>query len=513
MRRRAHRRRLHPLAITALMLFALFAITYYAFNQGLPFVHKFTVNAVVQNSVNVRSGDPVRIAGIDVGEVSAVAPDGDTSKITFTLNSNGLPLHRNATVRIRDRLFLEGSYYLELDPGTPSAPALHDGGLIPESQTTSPVQFFQVLSTFDVAARASLKTTVGALARGFGSPGGKPLSSSGAGGLRSTASQLRPALTDVSRVTRALRGTQPGDVARLLTSAAAVTGTLGGSSAQLGRLVSGLDVSSQALVASDGALAQSVSGLDETLRSAPTALTAIDHVLPPVRRLAVALDPSLKVAPPLISSLSNTVSQLATVLGPMERGHLLESLKVTFEQFPSVLSELAKAFPITKQVSDCLRTHVTPVLKETVPDGSLSSGRPVWQDFVHFLPGVGGASASFDANGPYTRVLAAAGTNTISIPGTGTGGLLGGLLGTLVGTGPPGGGSLLGARPEWIGSLTSPDFRPDVPCSTQALPSLASKTASIAARPVRSSSAPALSPAQLRELTRARVSAGTGGVR
>jgi phospholipid/cholesterol/gamma-HCH transport system substrate-binding protein len=504
-RRRSHRRHLHPLVITALMLFALFAITYYAFNEGLPFVHKFTVNAVVQNSVNVRSGDPVRIAGIDVGEVSGVAPDGDASKITFTLNSNGLPVHRNATVRIRDRLFLEGSYYLALDPGTPSAPMLHDGGMIPESQTTSPVQFFQVLSTFDIAARANLKSLVGALARGFGSPAGKPLSSSGAGGLRSTAPQLRPALTDVSQVTRALRGTQPNDVGRLLTSASAVTGTLGGSSAQLAQLVSGLDVSSQALVASDGALAQSVSGLDETLRSAPTALTAIDHVLPPVRRLAVALDPSLKLAPPLVSSLSNTVSQLATVLGPMERGHLLLSLKATFEQFPSVLSELAQAFPITKQVSDCLRTH------EIVPDGSLSTGRPVWQDFVHFLPGVGGASASFDANGPYTRVLAAAGTNTISIPGSGTGGLLGGLLGTLVGTGPPGGGSLLGARPEWIGTLTSSDFRPDVPCSTQALPSLASKTASIAARQVHSSSAPALSPAQLRKLTSARTSAGSGG--
>jgi virulence factor Mce-like protein len=511
MRRRSHRRHLHPLVITALMLLALFAVTYYAFNQGLPFVHKFTVNAVVQNSVNVRSGDPVRIAGIDVGEVSGVAPDGDASKITFTLNSNGLPLHRNATVRIRDRLFLEGSYYLELDPGTPSAPTLHDGGMIPESQTTSPVQFFQVLSTFDIAARANLKSLVGALARGFGSPGARPLSSSGAGGLRSTAPQLRPALTDVSQVSQALRGTRPNDLARLLTSAAAVTGTLGGSSAQLARLVSGLDVSSQALVASDGALAQSVSGLDETLRSAPAALTAIDHVLPPVRRLAVALDPSLKLAPPLISSLSNTVSQLASVLGPMERGHLLLSLKATFEQFPAVLSDLAQAFPVTKQVSDCLRTHVTPVLKETVPDGSLSSGRPVWQDFVHFLPGVGGASASFDANGPYTRVLAAAGNNTISIPGAGTGGLLGGLLGTLVGTGPPGGGSLLGARPEWVGTLTSSDFRPDVPCSTQALPSLASQTASIASRPVHSSSAPALSPAQLRQLTSARTSAGIGG--
>ena len=39
---------------------------------------------------------------------------------------------------------------------------------------------------------------------------------------------------------------------------------------------------------------------------------------------------------------------------------------------------------------------------------------------MHFLPNVAGATGNFDANGPYTRVLAGAGTNTLS----------GGLLGT-----------------------------------------------------------------------------------
>ena len=49
-----------------------------------------------------------------------------------------------------------------------SAPVIADGGRIPLAQTSSPVQFFQVLSTFDVAARANLKTLVAQLATGFG---------------------------------------------------------------------------------------------------------------------------------------------------------------------------------------------------------------------------------------------------------------------------------------------------------------------------------------------------------
>jgi phospholipid/cholesterol/gamma-HCH transport system substrate-binding protein len=481
--RRRRKSRLHPLAISALVVLVVVAITYYAFNQALPFVHKFTVNAVVGNSVNVRSGDPVRIAGIDVGEVTGVSPDGDSSKITFTLDSDGLPVHRDATVAIRDRLFLEGSYYLALDPGTPAAPIVKDGGTIPQSQTTSPVQFFQVLSTFDVEARANLRTLVGSLAQGLAPAPGKPLSSSGAAALRSIAPQLKPTFTDVALVARALRGTQPGDVARLLDSASQVTGTLAASSSQLASLLTGLNQTSQALVASDGALGQSVSGLDSTLKVAPPALRAIDHVLPPVTRLARALDPSLKLAPPLLTSLNTAVARLTAVLGPMERGRLLRSLEATFEQFPTVLTELARAFPITKEVSDCLRTHVTPLLNEEVPDGSLSTGEPVWKDFVHFLPGVAGATGDFDANGPYTRVVAAAGSNTLT----------GGVIGNLLSTAPPGGSQLLGARPVWAGDVTAADFRPDVPCTSDPVPSLSSQTASVAnTHAVRSSAAPSV---------------------
>jgi phospholipid/cholesterol/gamma-HCH transport system substrate-binding protein len=502
------------------MILAALAVTYYAFNQGLPFVHKFTVSAVVRNSVNVRSGDPVRIAGIDVGAVRGVAPAGTASKVTFTLDSSGLPVHRDATVRIRDRLFLEGSYYLDLDPGTPGAPSMRDGGTIPESQTYSPVQFFQVLSTFDVAARTDLRHLLNTLATGFAAARSQSPWTSGAGALKRAFPQLGPVEKDIARVSRSLRGTRPGDLARLLSSASAVTGTVGASSLQLAQLVTGLDVSARALAAGDGALGRTITGLDATLREAPAALTAVDRSLAPVHRLARALDPSLKAAPPLVHALSGAVGELSAVLAPMERGRLLTSLRATFEQFPALLSELGSAFPVAKQVTDCLRTHVTPLLHQSVPDGSLSTGRPVWQDFAHFLPGVAGASGNFDANGPYTRVLAAAGTNTLSSGGAGDGGgllgALGGLLksGGVFSTAPPGGSSITGARPQWVGAVTSADFRPDVPCATQTIPSLGATAAAPDLRRISAPAAPRLTRAQLRAaLTVQARRAGTGAGR
>ena len=457
-RRRHHRT--HPLAVALAVLGAAVIVTYLAFNHGLPLVHRFTLRATVANSVNVRGGDPVRIAGIDVGNVVGVSPHGDESTIEFTLGADALPIHRDATLRVRDRLFLEGSYYLELDPGTPGSPVLPDGGVIPAAQTTSPVQFWQVLSLFDQPTRSALTSSLEALHEGFGAAGAR--------GLKAAAPEFQPVESDLSRIDRGLGGTAPGDLGALLRSTAAVSGTLAQSSSQLGDLVSGLNATAGALASSDGSLARSITGLDQTLAATPPALVALDRALPPVSRLARALDPSLLISPPLLDGLITTAGQLAAVLAPGERGPLIASLKATFEQLPAILTQLASSFPVGRQVTDCLRTHVLPVLHQSVPDGSLSSGQSVLLDFLHFLPGLAGASASFDGDGPYTRFVTGGGSNTLS-------GILEGQ--PLVSTGTPGGAPLQGARPQWVGDLVPADFRPDASCASQKIPSLASPTA------------------------------------
>ena len=479
---RRHRRRLHPLVVAALVIVVTGAITAYAFDRRLPFSHRFTLYAIASNSVNVRGGDPVRIAGVAVGQVDGVTPTGDASRIQFSLDRSALPVHRDATVRIRDRLFLEGSYYLQLDPGTPAAPAIRDGGTIPQSQTSSPVQLYQVLSEFTQPVRNSLSGLVEAFNEGLGPPGVTSPQTSGAAAFKQAAPQLAPLFSDSAVVARALQGTAPGDVGTLLRSSSAVTSTLAQSSAQLAGLVRGLGQTATALTASDGALAQTVAGVDQTLQATPPALDAIAGSLPAVSVLARALTPSLRVAPPIVDRLTTTASQLAAVLAPGERDALIQSLRATFQQLPAILTEFARSFPIGKQITDCLQTHLLPILTETVPDGSLSTGLPVWQDFVHSLPGLAGATGSFDADGPYTRVLLGAGSDSLSGSSAGQ---------QLVSTPPPGGSSLQGARPRWAGDLTPSDFHPEAPCAAQPVPKLASATAPPDLTPASGGGAPA----------------------
>ncbi|HWF55623.1 MAG TPA: MlaD family protein [Solirubrobacteraceae bacterium] len=464
------KRQVHPLAITGLVIVVTLFLIYYAFNQGLPFVSKYTLYAVVNNSVNVRSDSPVRIAGINVGSVVGTSPDGQMTKIQFTMQSGGLPIHTDATVTIRDRLFLEGGYYLQLDPGSPDAPLAHQGFTIQPQNTSSPVQFYKLLSTFDQSTRTSLQDLLNTANAAFSPAAGQPESDSGAGGLKMAIPQLTPLLKDVAWISQGLTGTHAGDVERLLSTGSDVTTTLNDSGAQLTDLITGLDHVSGALAATDSALAQTISGVDGVVQAAPPALTAIDNALPPVDRLASTLTPSLKVAPPLVQQVTNTVNELIKVVKPSKRGPLIASLRTTFTQFPTVLTQLGSVFPVTKAVTDCLRRNIVPVLDSEVQDGSLSTGQPVWKDFVHFLPNVAGATGNFDGDGHYTRALLAAGNNSL------TGGLLDTVTGLLDqvtgGTGTPGGGTVGGAAPHWIGPLTAADFRPDVPCTTQAVPQL-----------------------------------------
>ena len=90
------------------------------------------------------------MAGVEVGKVSKVEhpePGKPLAAITMRIEDGGRPLHRDATVKIRPRLFLEGNWFLDLEPGTPGAPEIPDGGEIPVTQTAGPVQLGQLFAT------------------------------------------------------------------------------------------------------------------------------------------------------------------------------------------------------------------------------------------------------------------------------------------------------------------------------------------------------------------------------
>ena len=147
--------------------------TFFAFSKAVPFLSHYEVSAVVHSANNVKERQPVRIAGVEVGQVVEVEhpePGKERAVIRMRIEDEGRPVHEDATVKIRPRLFLEGNWLIDLEPGTPAEKEIPDGGTIPIQQTARPVQLGQVLTALQSNTRKNLQTLLARVLRRASSP-------------------------------------------------------------------------------------------------------------------------------------------------------------------------------------------------------------------------------------------------------------------------------------------------------------------------------------------------------
>jgi len=446
-----------PTPVLGAIAIVLFLMGVYgAFTKRVPFLEGYRVTAVVSSSNELSKGSPVRIAGVDVAKVVELENGpGTTALVTMEFKDRGRPVHTDAELRIRPRLFLEGGFYLELRPGSPSAPEIEDGGTIPLSQTKTPVQFDQILSgAFDRPSRDAFADIL--------DEAGTALADGGAEDLGRSFKPAVPALRDVAIVSEAARGVRTHDLSTTIRSLSRITGALASNEEALGGLVTGFARTTGALASESDALGEGLRELDTVLETAPPALRAIDRALPPAGELAQDLRPGLRVAPPVLRGGVRLLDQLDRATRPAELPGLLSALRPALTELPTLTDRLTTLFPLVTPVSDCVRERVTPVLETKLDDGALSSNRPLWQDLVHAMVGLNSAASTFDGNGHVVRYLAGVGDQVIAlgdVPG----------FGPLLATGPE---PIQGIRPRWRGPKNYPPFRPDLECRDQPAPNL-----------------------------------------
>jgi phospholipid/cholesterol/gamma-HCH transport system substrate-binding protein len=443
-----------PYLIAAGMAVTIALLTYFAFNPRVPFTSGYRVDAVFSSSNGLRKGSPVRVAGVDSGKVVGVGKGpGNTTVVRMELSERARPVHRDATARIRPRVFLEGGFLVELRPGSPSAPELGDEGTIPLPQTAVPVQFHHLLSTFDRPARENMTGILDTFARG--------LDEGGADGLKALAPELRPLLRDTAWIAQAAQGREGDDLSTLIGSTNRIVTALDRDPGRLGELVGNMATTAQAFQARSSELAGTIAEASRVTAAAPEALDSARAALPLVERSAEQLTPAMRVAPRAFRESAATVRELGSLVAPGRRAKTIAALEAALRDLPIAVQRLSELFPEVKPLTDCLSSHVVPTFEAKVPDGPLSTNRPVWQDFAHGLVGLASASQSFDGNGYHLRYQFGAEGSTLStaaLPG----------LGRLIGRAP----SALRSRPLPNTNGKPPPERPDAPCSEQPVPKL-----------------------------------------
>jgi ABC-type transporter Mla subunit MlaD len=431
------------------------------FGGGLPGGSGRTVTVIARDAGALRAAKAtkVRVAGVDVGHVASVTPDPRTpglAEIVLALDDDAPVVRRDATLEIRPRLFLEGNFFVDLRPGSPSAPALA-GRSLPPSSTTVHVAVDEVLRTFDTDTRGDLQATLDGL--------GRTLDDGGARALRPLVRATPELLAHVATVARAVRGEEPGDLPALVRSTSRTLDVLGRRRDALAGGVRDGRRTFDALASTQADLGATVRGLDRATAALPPALRRIDAVVPAGRGLAADARPLVRRLP---STLDAAAPGLRSVLALTRSGdprRLLRVLRPTTVELAAAAEPLGDGLATLTPVAACLRENLTPVLKATVPDGPLSTDTPVYAEFLSAMVGLASGAQEFDGNGPWVRYLLGLGNQLIS-----TGGPAESLVGRA--TAP-----IAGSSPT---PTTPPALRPDVPCEGQPVAALTSD-----ARPYR----------------------------
>lgn len=465
--------RSNPLRFGLVTVVLLAIVLYFGFTKHIPGTHGFRLKAQFATAVNIAPKSPVRIAGVPVGQVTSVKRDGNTGVVYMEISKAGLPIHRDATAKVRARILLEGNWFVDLQPGTPSSPTVSSGYTIPVAQTADPVQLDQVLDTLNTSTRANLQTFLAeygsALTRkptpaqdAEQNPAVRGLNMAQA--LNKTYRDSPQALEGGAIVNQALGGVEQHDLSHLIGGAEALTAQLNTNEQVLGEWVGNFNTFLGSLASQSSSLASAVAELPGTLQNASRAFRNFSAAAPSIRRFSTELVPGVQQTPSTIKAAYPWIEQVQASTASNELGGVAKGLR---EAAPSVAQLIVPQAAFTEQTdlfAKCLSRVFYPAGNTKLQDGTSTSGVEAYREFWYATVGAAGFSQNFDGNGPFARFMIDTGSNTlVSAPATNVGVSSRGRKLQLLAHSSQ---QPLGTRPAF--PATEPPYKPLVPCYTQA---------------------------------------------
>jgi phospholipid/cholesterol/gamma-HCH transport system substrate-binding protein len=465
--------RSNPVRFGLIVVLVLLLVTYFGFTKRVPFKHGFQLKAQFATALNIHPKSPVRIAGVNVGQVSSIQRDGKAGLVTMEIESGGLPIHSDATLKIRPRIFLEGNWFVELQPGSPSVPTVSSGHTIPITQTSDPVQLDQVLDALNSGTRANLQHFLvyfgealtrkpNAIEDAEQDPSVRGLNAAQA--LDETYLHSPSALRGGAIINQAFSGTEEHDLSGLIASVGKLTGALNVHEQQLGELISNFNRFFGSLASQSTSLTQTVTVLPGALTNIDRSLAALDSTFAPVRKFAKDILPGIRNTPQTVAAALPWIEQVQASLAPGELGGVAKGLA---EATPGLARLEGESVPLFKQTglfNKCLTKVFFPAGNTKLQDGASTSGVEDYKEFWYSLVGLAGIGQGFDGNGSFAKLLVGNSGQTLHSQQTQ-------ILGSskkgaqLVARSPL---TPLGTRPAY--PATEPPYEPLVPCSTQTLP-------------------------------------------
>jgi phospholipid/cholesterol/gamma-HCH transport system substrate-binding protein len=462
-----------PVRAGIVLLLIVVIAVYFGFTKHIPFTHGFRLKAEFATAVDIQPKSPVRIAGVTIGQVSSIQRQGKTGLVSMEISSKGLPIHEDATLKIRPRLFLEGNWFIELQPGSPSAKTVSSGYTIPISQTSDPVQLDQLLDALNTDTRANLQSFLinygEALTRKPEAPENAEQEPevrglNAAQALNKTYEKAPASLRGAAIVNQAVTGTEPHDLSKLIANIGKVASALNVHEQDLSELIPNYNTFFAALAKQDTSLTTLVAELPTTLLNVDQGLAGLDATFPPTRAFAHDILPGVKNTNATVTAALPWIEQVKASLSPSELGGVASGLEQSVPSLARLESEQTPLFKQTGLFNKCLTKVIYPAGNTKIQDGASTSGVEDYKEFWYSLVGLNSIGQSFDGNGPTAKFLVGNSGNTLrSQPTNVLGAKAAGQR--LLARSPL---TPLGTRPAY--PAEEPTYQPLVPCYTQALP-------------------------------------------
>jgi virulence factor Mce-like protein len=272
---------------------------------------------------------PVRMAGLDVGHVkekSFEAQGGQT--VTIEMDSDFAPIPADSRVTLRQKSLL-GQIYIEISPGSKDAPKLDDGGKLEAANVEDPVDFDEVISTFDKPTRDNYRGWIKELAKAIRNGRGEDLSDAFANFVAFT--------EDGNSVLEILDEQDPA-LRRLIKNTGVTLGAINRRYGEFGELVVNANNFFDALASRNDALA-------ETISIFPTFLDESRQTFDRLRDFAIDTRPLVRELQPVALQLRPTLRDL---------GRLAPDLQHLFTKLEPVIDESGQTLPEAEKFLRCL---------------------------------------------------------------------------------------------------------------------------------------------------------------
>jgi phospholipid/cholesterol/gamma-HCH transport system substrate-binding protein len=215
----------------------------------------YTVTAVFANASDVGSGDPVRVAGIEVGTVKSIHRQPHSVRMQLELHK-GVELSAATRASVRLRTLLGKKFVQLADPGT--GRQMRSGAVIPLARTDGGTDVDEVVTSFDASLEDINVDSINQMLRSFD----KVMAGKG--------EQVNGLIGDLGTLSTTL-GARKADIDKLLAASGRLLAAMDDRKAALGTSVDGMNAALESLARRRAEITQLVSGI----RAVNTTLTPL----------------------------------------------------------------------------------------------------------------------------------------------------------------------------------------------------------------------------------------------